>query len=219
MLGSSPYASCAAHTPPADRFSASSSTPPFSASRWSPADQAKKLFYDTELIWAVKLADRAALHDNLAQLHAEIHRMGAGAADSLRMYVASIFLHSLEAVLDEGGSVPDLFPDPIAVYNSIQSRETASEALQALQALEQALGEVAAYLEAGRTGGQRHVVEKAKRYMRRNFGRSELSLSEVAEFVGMSASYLSSLFSEAEGRSFVDYLLELRMQRAFGGSR
>jgi len=167
----------------------------------------------------VKLADRAALHDNLAQLHAEIHRMGAGAADSLRMYVASIFLHSLEAVLDEGGSVPDLFPDPIAVYNSIQSRETASEALQALQALEQALGEVAAYLEAGRTGGQRHVVEKAKRYMRRNFGRSELSLSEVAEFVGMSASYLSSLFSEAEGRSFVDYLLELRMQRAFGGSR
>ncbi len=173
--------------------------------------QAARLFHDSDLIWAVTLGDRRAIHDNLSQLLAEISRAGEGAARRLEMYVANIFLRSLDAVLDEGGTVEEVFADPIAVYNSILSRGTAA---QAIEALEEALGEVATYLETDRAGGQRHVVEKAKRYIRRNFGRSELGLAEVADYVKLSPSYFSSVFRSAEGCSFMEYLSELRMDRA-----
>ncbi len=114
------------------------------------------------------------------------------------MYVANIFLRSLDAVLDEGGTVEEVFPDPIAVYNGILSRHTAA---QAIEALEEALGEIAGCLEADRAGSQRHAVEKTKRYIRRNFGRTELGLAEVAEFVRLSPSYFSSTFKKYAGCS------------------
>lgn len=175
------------------------------------AERAQPLFCDADLIWAVKLGDRTAIHDNLAQLLAEILPRGTDAAQALHMYIAGIFLRSLDAVLDEGGSVAEVFADPLAVYNTILAQSTADASLELL---EKALCEVSEYLEADRQGSRRHAVEKAKRYIRRNFGRSNLNLTEVAEYVGMSPSYLSSTFSAAEGRSFVDYLAELRMERA-----
>ena len=104
-----------------------------------------------------------------------------------------------------------MFADPIGVYNTVLAQSTASASLDLL---EKAPYEVAAYLEADRKGNRRHVVEKVKRYIRRNFGRSDLNLTEVAEYVRMSPSYLSSIFSASEGRSFVDYLSGLRLERA-----
>lgn len=172
---------------------------------------APRLFHDAELVWAVKLGDRRALHENLARLLQELSRAGDRAANYLQLHVASIFLGCLDAVVDEGGVVEEVFADPMAVYNGILSEGTAAGALETLEGI---LGEIASYLETDRSGGQRHLIEKAKRYIRRNFGRSDLGLEEVAEFVHLSPSYFSSVFSGAEGRSFIDYLSDLRIQRA-----
>ena len=51
--------------------------------------------------------------------------------------------------------------------------------------------------------------------LRVHAGRGDLSLEWVAARHGISARYVRALF-EQEGRSFSDYLLELRLQRAFG---
>ena len=42
----------------------------------------------------------------------------------------------------------------------------------------------------------------------------DLSLTEVAEYVGITASYLSNLFSKQVGMKFVDYLNEVRIDHA-----
>lgn len=56
-------------------------------------------------------------------------------------------------------------------------------------------------------------IDKAKAYMEQHYDR-DLSLSEVAEHVGMNAAYLSVLFKEAMGESYIKYLTRLRMERA-----
>ena len=41
-----------------------------------------------------------------------------------------------------------------------------------------------------------------------------ISLEEVADFVGFNASYFSTLFKKESGKNFLEYLSEVRMNRA-----
>ena len=57
------------------------------------------------------------------------------------------------------------------------------------------------------------IVERAKDYLEEHY-YEDLSLTEVAEYVGITASYLSNLFSKQVGMKFVDYLNEVRIDHA-----
>jgi len=57
------------------------------------------------------------------------------------------------------------------------------------------------------------VVEKAMEYLRKNFGKA-VSLEETARFAGVHPQYLSRMFSQEKGESFVDYLTRLRISKA-----
>ncbi len=61
--------------------------------------------------------------------------------------------------------------------------------------------------------GAEAVIRRVKRYMLENCGL-ELSLTSVAEAVGLSASYLSALFKSETGEGFSEYALKVRMEKA-----
>ena len=58
-----------------------------------------------------------------------------------------------------------------------------------------------------------NVVERAVGYMQDNYYKN-LRLNDVAEKVGISAGYLSTLISRNKDRVFVDLLNEIRIERA-----
>lgn len=58
------------------------------------------------------------------------------------------------------------------------------------------------------------VIETAIRYMEDNYAEPELSLIEVAEYVGRSPSYFSDLLSKRLQQSFRQLLLQIRMDKA-----
>lgn len=57
------------------------------------------------------------------------------------------------------------------------------------------------------------IVSRALDYIRENYYK-DLSLSDVAEKVGVTTGYLSTLISKNEGKVFIDYLNEIRVERA-----
>lgn len=56
-------------------------------------------------------------------------------------------------------------------------------------------------------------VDKAVQYMERNYQR-DISLKEVAEHVGMNATYFSLLFKESKGISYIKFVTRMRMEQA-----
>lgn len=58
------------------------------------------------------------------------------------------------------------------------------------------------------------IIEIAKDQIRKTYMSDEISLNTVAAEVGMSPSYFSSIFSKEMGKIFVEYLTEIRMDRA-----
>lgn len=64
-----------------------------------------------------------------------------------------------------------------------------------------------------RRQAEKKPVRAAKQYIQENFMRP-ISLEEVADFVGFNASYFSTLFKKESGKNFLEYLSEVRMNRA-----
>lgn len=58
------------------------------------------------------------------------------------------------------------------------------------------------------------IIEIAKDQIRKTYMSDEISLNTIAAEVGMSPRYFSSIFSKEMGKTFVEYLTEIRMDRA-----
>jgi len=58
------------------------------------------------------------------------------------------------------------------------------------------------------------LIEQAKEYMHLQFVMSDLSLDKVASTVNVSPNYFSSLFNQETGMTFIEYLTDIRMEKA-----
>ena len=58
------------------------------------------------------------------------------------------------------------------------------------------------------------IVQDALRYIDENYADGSISLNSVARAINISANYLSAMFSQKMGVSFVEYLTQKRMARA-----
>ncbi|WP_449620730.1 response regulator transcription factor [Robertmurraya sp. Marseille-Q9965] len=58
------------------------------------------------------------------------------------------------------------------------------------------------------------IIKKAKDYINRNYHDSALSLQTVANFVNVSPSYFSHMFSQKTGQTLIEFLTEIRIESA-----
>ncbi len=66
---------------------------------------------------------------------------------------------------------------------------------------------------AGKTTSQ-HQAELAMEYIEENYGDPNLNLNQICEYLNISTSRFSSIFKEATGKTFVEMLTYVRMERA-----
>ena len=59
-----------------------------------------------------------------------------------------------------------------------------------------------------------HVISRAEKYVAENFCDPNISLISVAKEVGLSSAHFSTVFSQTLGRSFINYLTAMRIERA-----
>lgn len=58
------------------------------------------------------------------------------------------------------------------------------------------------------------LIEQVKEFINTNFSNADLSLTEVANQVNLSSSYLSTLFSQETGQTFKEYLTGVRIDQS-----
>ncbi len=69
------------------------------------------------------------------------------------------------------------------------------------------------YIEADNTGASHRVILKVLDYIKENYNK-DFGLTDLADAVEMNPAYLSSLFKEEVGMTYVKYLTELRIAQA-----
>ncbi|MGO5314347.1 response regulator transcription factor [Bilifractor sp. LCP19S3_H10] len=58
------------------------------------------------------------------------------------------------------------------------------------------------------------LTQEAQKYIKKHFCENDLSLGKVAGAIGVSSNYLSHMFSQKTGHTFIEYLTGLRMDQA-----
>ncbi|MDR6881271.1 response regulator [Bacillus sp. 3255] len=116
-----------------------------------------------------------------------------------------------------------LYADMIAVLAEelALSREEVEQVHIRPVTVEQAVGhlriftqEVMGKRREARNWGVRQQITKAEQYISSHYTDETLSLQQVAEHVGLSPAYLSTLFKENLGTSFIQFVTKLRMEQA-----
>lgn len=70
------------------------------------------------------------------------------------------------------------------------------------------------YLESeNSSSGKRQAVE-AMEYIQEHYADQDLSLNSICSYLGISISYFSTIFKEATGETFMEYLIRTRMEKA-----
>jgi len=59
-----------------------------------------------------------------------------------------------------------------------------------------------------------NLLTQAKEYINENYSSEEISLNSVASKVNVSTSYFSTIFRQETGHNFIEYLSEIRMEKA-----
>ena len=73
---------------------------------------------------------------------------------------------------------------------------------------------IGGYMNQRRSSMAGTLVEKAKQFIADHYADGDLSVENVCEHLHISQSYFSSIFKQDTGRSFVQYLTDIRMDQA-----
>lgn len=106
-----------------------------------------------------------------------------------------------------------------------KTREENDEAMKHAITTAESIDDIKIYIEhllaqalelRNTASGRRYsdIIQTAKNQIERTYMSGDISLNSVAAGVGMSPSYFSSIFSREMGKTFVEYLTEIRMEKA-----
>lgn len=129
----------------------------------------------------------------------------------LLQYVLSLFSRSLADYPAETAAfwMEQVRPELLLI---LEESETMEEALPRVSGSLKRLQEH--HLSVRELKNQKHLMTDIRAYIEENFSNPDLSLNHLSDKFGVNAKYSSQLFKAEFGLKFVDFLVNLRMERA-----
>ncbi|WP_337912837.1 response regulator [Cohnella zeiphila] len=161
------------------------------------------------LLDAVACADEKQVH---LLLKRQMERFAAGGARpaQVRSYMLELFVNLFHLLMKEGVRAESLFRDGGGSLAALEAK-TISQLFAYAQTK---CTEAIALRAASQSPQPVTTVEAIKRIVDAEYGSGTISLKAISEQIYMNPAYLGQLFKSAEGMSFNDYLLRVRMEKA-----
>jgi two-component system, response regulator YesN len=166
---------------------------------------------DSDILAAIEAGDTPRLIHIAGILSQKSMQIGINECRIMQISALRVFFAAMNAISEIGYLADEVLEKPLTVYQNIMACKTVMDVEAVLNTT---LVQIVGFLNMKRTGKMEAIVKKARRYIDENFTVSELSLDMVSEKVSTSPCYLSTLFRKETGKTFKDYLTELRIAKA-----
>lgn len=125
--------------------------------------------------------------------------------------LVDVIISISKLVEDLGGDVKDIAPEILSrsfVSNAVSSKEVFAREVKRI------LSEILAWRNSRSMGKYGAVILRAKKYIEENFANPDICLMSTAKAVNMSPNHFSSVFSQECGVTYIEYLTNVRIERA-----
>ncbi len=141
--------------------------------------------------------------DWLKEMFAYIHQDG-------NYLCSEVLLTACRIILETGGDPQKVLDQKWLDEGNISTNDLDSDVSNSLCILHQAIK----FRDSKCNVKGNPVVNKARQYLESNFTNPNLTFQEVVDYVSMSSSHFSTLFSQTTGVTFTKYLIDLRMRKS-----
>lgn len=125
--------------------------------------------------------------------------------------VVDVIMAVSKLVEDLGGNIKEVMPEILThvfVDNTVKNQETF------ISEIRRVLTEILKYRNSRMPGRYVDVILKAKQYIEKNYASQDTCLRSVSEEVCLSPNHFSTIFSQECGVTFIEYLTEVRIEKA-----
>ena len=123
----------------------------------------------------------------------------------------NVVMSCIRKIESLGGDMEAVFDAPVNAIREIFAQTCTEDMLKKLTEVFEVM---TAYIETLSRKIRNPETERAKAYIESNYMKMDLSLNEVAKQVNMSPTYFSVMFKKEVGRSFIEYLTNIRIEKA-----
>jgi two-component system response regulator YesN len=164
------------------------------------------------LLQAVESGEQELICEECTKLEQALNDQRVVSHMHLILIVTSIFEELVRLMQKADQVIPQLEGDPMEYYSRIVSDDgTRAEILKNLQEFCCVVGDLFAKAHETR---QQASLKRAIRYMEQEYRNEELLMGDVAKHSFVSSSYLSTMLKKETGKTFSEYLTDIRMEHA-----
>ncbi len=164
---------------------------------------------DTKLYEDLKVGAFEELKKDVVEIIARI-KSSKLELDAVNTIINNIILMSCKTVNELGYNILDIMDNSFSLNFSIYEITDLIELEEWLFGFFYKINE---YISKNRRSRNELLISRIKDYIDENYF-DNISLAAISKIFGISSGYLSSLFCEFNGLNFIDYLSNLRIQKA-----
>lgn len=162
------------------------------------------------LISAIKL-DTAEKIEKTVHHMIDYFKQANTAMNQYQIYMTELFSELFKIVRAYQLDIEEIFGTDFKGYFSMQDYES-------LEGLKKWLTDVcikiSGRIKRERLDSTKILAEKAKEFVQKNYGNSDVSVEMLCSYLHVSPAYFSTIFKKETGSSFISYLTDVRMEEA-----
>jgi len=158
----------------------------------------------------LRTGNYAEVEAHVNELFEEIKEDKKFSYDYIQMVFKRITDSIVELIISYGKTVKEVFGSKRDIYRELSEKETMEDIQVWLLDICRVITDTINQINMSKTNKN---IENILEYIDNNLQR-DISLRDIADWIGLSSGYVSTLFKEYIGKNFVDYLNGKRVERA-----
>ncbi|MDD5017912.1 MAG: response regulator [Eubacteriales bacterium] len=163
------------------------------------------------IISAIRFGNKQKLKCCLEKISFELLASGQQSRSYTNLLISGIFRQTIDLLEDLHVSIEEVYENPLELYSDILKYQTLQDMIGALYDV---LCNIMDYMNLKKQGKFSYYVESAKQYIEKNYYLSDINLDKIAGEVQMSVSYFSLEFKRVVGKTYIEFLTDLRLKKA-----
>ncbi|NOU96896.1 helix-turn-helix domain-containing protein [Paenibacillus sp. LMG 31456] len=165
---------------------------------------------EKHIINCVKTGNKTALHQHLLALWGENLKEGGLSPEIIANLFQALAGTAIRTIYEVQSTTGEIFGDSFDLYKEVNLYARLQDKKEFIERI---FGSISEWIQQKKQGQNTSLFNQIQEYVENNY-HLDLSLTILGENIGLSPSYLSSIFKETTGMNFVDYINTRRVEQA-----